>query len=262
MAGTRLECEVHIVTASAAAVQNIINCVKQAGYAVEEIVLEPYASSMAVLDHDELDLGVGIMDIGGGTTDIAVFLDGSIRFTSVLGLGGEHVTNDLSHGLRTPMEQAEEIKKKYGCALQNMVSEDEHVIVSGIHGRAPREIARSVLSAIIEPRMEEIFTLALNELEKSNVYDSLAAGVVLTGGASLLPGTAELAERVLGLPAKIGTPIVSGGLVETVKSPIYSTSVGLIQYAVNKKPDTGFSRRSGFIKKIIDQVREYFEDAF
>ena len=262
MAGTRLECEAHIVTASAAAVQNIINCVKQAGYSGEEIVLEPYASSMAVLNHDELDLGVGIMDIGGGTTDIAVFLDGSIRFTSVLGLGGEHVTNDLSHGLRTPMDQAEEIKKKHGCALQNLVSEDEHVNVSGIHGRAPREIARSVLSAIIEPRMEEIFTLALNELEKSNVYDSLAAGVVLTGGASLLPGTAELAERVLGLPAKIGTPIVSGGLVETVRSPIYSTSVGLIQYAINKKPDTGFTVKGGFIKKFIDQIKEYFEDAF
>ncbi|TFH00922.1 MAG: cell division protein FtsA, partial [Calditrichales bacterium] len=204
MAGTRLECEVHIVTASSAAVHNIANCVKQAGYNVEEIVLEPYASSLAVLNIDELDLGVAIMDMGGGTTDIAVFLDGSIRFTSVLGLGGEHVTNDLSHGLRTPMDQAEEIKKKHGCALQGMVSEDELVVVKGIHGRAPREIARSVLSAIIEPRMEEIFTLALKELEKSDVYDSLAAGVVLTGGGSLLPGTAELAERVMGIPAKIG----------------------------------------------------------
>ncbi len=142
MAGTRLECEVHIVTSSAASVQNIVNCVKQAGYSVEEIVLEPYASSLAVLNHDELDLGVAIMDIGGGTTDIAVFLDGSIRFTSVLGVGGEHVTNDLSHGLRTPMDQAEEIKIKHGCALQSMVAEDEHVMVSGIHGRAPREIDR------------------------------------------------------------------------------------------------------------------------
>ncbi len=155
MAGTRLECEVHIVTASTAAVNNILNCVKQSGYAVEEIVLEPYASSLAVLDKDELDLGVAIMDIGGGTSDIAVFFDGSIRFTSVLGLGGEHVTNDLSHGLRTPMDQAEEIKKKYGYALQSMTREDDLVVVPGIHGRAPREIARSVLSAIIEPRMEE-----------------------------------------------------------------------------------------------------------
>jgi cell division protein FtsA len=262
MAGTRLECEVHIVTSSAASVQNIINCVKQAGYSVEEIVLEPYASSLAVLNHDELDLGVAIMDIGGGTTDIAVFLDGSIRFTSVLGLGGEHVTNDLSHGLRTPIDQAEEIKKKHGCALQSMVSEDEHVMVSGIHGRAPREIARSVLSAIIEPRMEEMFTMVLSELEKSGVYDSLAAGIVLTGGASLLPGTEELAERVIGIPAKIGTPIVSGGLVETVKSPIFSTSVGLIQYAVKRKPEMGSSGKGGILKKLVDQIKDYFEDVF
>lgn len=262
MAGTRLECEVHIVTASAASVQNIVNCVKQAGYSVEEIVLEPYASSLAVLNHDELDLGVAIMDIGGGTTDIAVFLDGSIRFTSVLGVGGEHVTNDLSHGLRTPMDQAEEIKIKHGCALQSMVSEDEHAMVSGIHGRAPREIARSVLSAIIEPRMEEMFTMVLSELEKSGVYDSLAAGIVLTGGASLLPGTEELAERVIGIPAKIGTPIVSGGLVETVKSPIFSTSVGLIQYAVKRKPEMGSSGKGGILKKLVDQIKDYFEDVF
>jgi cell division protein FtsA len=229
---------------------------------VEEIVLEPYASSLAVLNHDELDLGVAIMDIGGGTTDVAVFLDGSIRFTSVLGLGGEHVTNDLSHGLRTPMDQAEEIKKKHGCALQSMVSEDEHVMVSGIAGRAPREIARSVLSAIIEPRMEEMFTMVLSELEKSGVYDSLAAGIVLTGGASLLPGTAELAERVIGIPAKIGAPIVSGGLVETVKSPIFSTSVGLIQYAVKRKPEMGTSQKGCMLKKFVDQIKDYFEDVF
>jgi cell division protein FtsA len=262
MAGTRLECEVHIVTASAAAIQNITNCVKQSGYSVEEIVLEPYASSLAVLDQDELDLGVALMDIGGGTTDVAVFLDGSIRFTSVLGLGGENVTNDLSQGLRTPMDQAEEIKKKHGCALQSMVSEGDHVLVDGIHGRAPRELARSVLSAIIEPRMEEMFTMALSELEKSDVYDSLAAGIVLTGGASLLPGTVELAERVIGVPAKIGLPIVSGGLVETVKSPIFATSVGLVKYAVNKKPPMGSKSSSSIFKRFIDQIKDYFEDAF
>jgi cell division protein FtsA len=262
MAGTRLECEVHIVTTSAAAIQNIVNCVKQAGYGVEEIVLEPYASSLAVLDEDELDLGVALMDIGGGTSDIAVFFDGSIRFTSVLGLGGEHVTNDLSHGLRTPMDQAEEIKKKYGRAIQNMSNEDELVVVSGIHGRAPREIAQSVLCAIIEPRMEEIFTLALRELEKSDVYDSLGAGMVLTGGASLLPGTVELAERVLGLPVKIGIPTVSGGLVETVKSPIYATSVGLIHYALERRSeDKKFLHKSG-LKKLINKIKENLEDLF
>jgi cell division protein FtsA len=262
MAGTRLECEVHIVTASTASVQNITNCVRQTGYEVEEIVLEPYASSLAVLDEDELDLGVALMDIGGGTSDIAVFFDGSIRFTSVLGLGGEHVTNDLSHGLRTPMDQAEEIKKKYGRALQNMNSEDDLVMVSGIHGRAPREIAQSVLCAIIEPRMEEIFTLTLRELEKSDVYDSLGAGMVITGGASLLPGTAELAERVLGLPVKVGTPTVSGGLVETVKSPIFATSVGLIQYALRRNSDDKKVSHKSNIRRWIDKIKENLEDLF
>jgi cell division protein FtsA len=262
MAGTRLECEVHIVTASTASVQNITNCVRQTGYEVEEIVLEPYASSLAVLDEDELDLGVALMDIGGGTSDIAVFFDGSIRFTSVLGLGGEHVTNDLSHGLRTPMDQAEEIKKKYGRALQNMNSEDDLVMVSGIHGRAPREIAQSVLCAIIEPRMEEIFTLTLRELEKSDVYDSLGAGMVITGGASLLPGTAELAERVLGLPVKVGTPTVSGGLVETVKSPIFATSVGLIQYALRRNSDDKKVSHKSNIRRWFDKIKENLEDLF
>ena len=262
MAGTRLECEVHIVTASAAAMQNIFNCVKQAGYAVDEIVLEPYASSLAVLDKDELDLGVAIMDIGGGTSDIAVFFDGSIRFTSVLWIGGEHVTNDLSHGLRTPMDQAEDIKKESGCALQSMCKEDELVIVPGIHGRSPREISRNVLAAIIEPRMEEMFSLALSELEKSDVYDSLGAGMVITGGASLLPGSVELAERVIELPVKIGSPIVSGGLVETVKSPIFATGVGLIQYAVNRKPEERGIGKSDIFKRFIDKIKDYFEDLF
>jgi cell division protein FtsA len=263
MAGTRLECEVHIVTASSASIQNIINCVEKAGYTVDEIVLEPYASSLAVLDDDELDLGVAIMDIGGGTTDLAIFFDGSIRFTSVIGLGGQHVTADLSHGLRTPMEQAEEIKKKYGFAMQSMVEEDEIIRVLGIHGRAPREISRGVLCAIIQPRMEEIFGLSLNELERSGMYDSLGAGVVLTGGASLLPGSVELAEKTMGLPVKVGLPVVRGGLAETVNSPMYATGVGLIQYALsigdNKDKDNG---EKSIFEKFFQKVKEYFEDLF
>jgi cell division protein FtsA len=262
MAGTRLECEVHIVTAATASVQNIINCVRQAGYSVDEMVLEPYASSLAVLDEDELDLGVAIMDIGGGTSDLAVFFDGSIRYTSVIGLGGQHVTNDISHGLRTPMEQAEEIKMKYGCASQDMIDQEELIMVPGIHGRAQREIARSVLSAIIEPRMEEIFSMALRELEKSDVYNSLGAGVVLTGGASLLPGTVELAEKVLGLPVKIGTPTVSGGLVDTIKSPIYATAVGLIHYAIKSTPEEGKYSKDGLLKRMGDYIKELFDDLF
>jgi len=263
MAGTRLECEVHIVTASSASIQNIVNCVQKAGYEVDEIVLEPYASSLAVLDNDELDLGVAIMDIGGGTTDLAIFFDGSIRFTAVIGLGGQHVTADLSHGLRTPMEQAEEIKKKYGFAMQSMIEEDEIIRVPGIHGRAPREISRGVLCAIIQPRMEEIFSLSLNELERSGMYDSLGAGVVLTGGASLLPGSVELAEKTLGLPVKVGLPVVKGGLAETVNSPMFATGVGLIQYALSRTSDdkTSEKGKSSF-EKFVHRIKEYFEDLF
>ena len=263
MAGTRLECEVHIVTASSASIQNIVNCVQKAGYDVDEIVLEPYASSLAVLDDDELDLGVAIMDIGGGTTDIAIFFDGSIRFTAVIGLGGQHVTADLSHGLRTPMEQAEDVKKKYGYALQSMVKEDEIIRVPGIHGRTPREISRGVLCAIIQPRMEEIFSLSMNELERSGMYDSLGAGVVLTGGAALLPGSVELAEKTLGLPVKVGLPIVRGGLSETVKSPIYATGVGLIQYALARESDGKKQRKEeSAFEHFFQRIKEFFEDLF
>jgi len=232
MAGTRLEAEVHIVTAAAASAQNIANCIEAAGCSVDDIVLEPYASSLSVLHPDERDLGVCIIDIGGGTTDIAMFFDGSIRYTSVIGLGGHHVTGDLSQGLRTSVEQAEEIKKKYGIAMQSLLEKDELIRVAGVGGRAPREISRSVLSAIIQPRMTEMFQLALREMQKSDVFDSMGAGIVLTGGASLLEGAADLAEEVMGFPVKIGIPKASGGLVETVQSPIYATGVGLIYFAL------------------------------
>lgn len=261
MAGIRLEAEVHIVTAAAASAQNIVNCIHEAGYDVADIILEPYASSLAVLDADERDLGVCIMDIGGGTTDIATFFDGSIRYTSVIGLGGQHVTNDLSQGLRTPMEQAEEIKKKYGLALQTLLEKDELIQVPGVGGRAPREISRSVLSAIIQPRMEEMFQLALREIEQSDVFDYLGAGVVLTGGASLLEGTVELAERVLGMPVKIGIPSASGGLVESVKTPVFATGVGLLHYALRHGDEIDGDQPLGFLW-IMDRLRNLFDNLF
>lgn len=261
MAGVRLESEVHIVTAAAASAQNIVNCIMEAGYDVADIVLEPYASSIAVLEPDERDLGVCIIDIGGGTTDIAMFFDGSIRYTSVIGLGGQHVTSDLSQGLRTSMDQAEEIKKKYGVALQTLLESDELIKVPGVGGRASREISRSVLSAIIQPRMEEMFSLALREMEKSNVFDSMGAGVVLSGGASLLEGTVELAERVMGMPVKIGEPIVSGGLVETVKSPIFATGVGLVYYAFDYGENGLIDDKASF-GWIVNRLKEIFENLF
>ncbi len=261
MAGTRLEAEMHIVTAAIASAQNIINCIHQAGYEVADLVLEPYASSLSVLHPDELDMGISLIDIGGGTTDIAMFFDGSIRYTSVIGLGGQHVTSDLSHGLRTTMEQAEEIKKKHGIAMHKLLREDVLISVPGVGGRAAREIARSVVCGVIEPRMEEIFTLAMQSMEKSGVLDSMGAGVVLTGGASLLEGADILAEKILGLPVKIGKPKVSGGVSKAVESPIYATGVGLIYYAL-KHGATNLSQDTGNIQNWLDRVKNIFENLF
>jgi len=260
--GIRLEAEVHIVTAAATSVQNIVNCIKEAGYEVAQKVLQPYASSMAVLDKDELDLGVCIIDIGGGTTDIAMFFDGSIRHTSVVGLGGNNVTYDLSQGLRTSMTQAEEIKIKYGLAMQSLLEKEELIKVPGVGGRAAREISRGVVAAIIESRMEEIFQLALKEMRRSNVADSMAAGVVLTGGASLLSGIAELAERVMGMPVKIGLPFVKGGLVETVNSPAYATGVGLIYFALAHDGNDEPSKPSHIFAWLFKHMKDIFNNLF
>jgi cell division protein FtsA len=261
IAGTRLEAEVHLVTAAAASAQNLVQCIVEAGYEVCDIVLEPYASSMSVLNPYERELGVTIIDIGGGTTDIAMFFDSSIRFTSVIGIGGHQVTSDLSQGLRTSIEQAEEIKKKYGCALESLITQDRLIKVPGVAGRAPREISRGVLAAIIQPRMEELFALAAREMEKSDIYDSMGAGVVLTGGASILEGAAELAERVMGLPARIGNPNVDGGLIETVNSPIFATGVGLIYYGLSYGENNRFGRKTHF-NDILKRLKEIFENLF
>ncbi len=262
MSCTRLEAEVHIVTAAAAAAHNIINCIRQAGYDVADIVLEPYASSLAVLEDDERALGVGIVDIGGGTTDIAIFFDGSIRYTSVIGLGGEHVTADISHGLHTSREQAEEIKKKHGVAFQGLLEEDELIRVPGVGGRKPREISRAVLSGIIQPRMSEMLALAMREMEKSNIVDYLGAGIVFTGGAAMLEGLEELAERELGMPVKIGKPHINGGLVESVDSPMYATGVGLLQYAILYRDQEMEDPDDKGIGWVMSRLRRFFEDLF
>ncbi len=261
MSGTRLEAEVHIVTAAAASAQNIVNCIHDAGYEVADIVLEPYASSLAVLDTDEKELGVAIVDIGGGTTDIAVFFDGSIRSTSVLGLGGQHLTSDISQGLRTSAEQAEEIKKSFGVAVQTLIEKDELIKVPGVGGRQSRDVSRVLLSGIIQPRMEEILQLAMKEMEKSKIIEFIGAGVVLTGGAALLKGIVPLAERVFGMPVKIGKPIVSGGLEDSVDSPMYATGVGLIHYALKHEDEDEGIDKTGF-NWILNRFRAFFDDLF
>ncbi len=231
MCGVRLEAEAHIITGAASACRNIIRAAERAGVHVEELVLEPLASANAVLASDERDLGVALLDIGGGTTDVAVFFEGSIRHTAVIGLGGSNVTNDLAIGLRTPVERAELLKLGSGCALTSMVRPDETVKVPSVGGRPDRDISRHMLAMMIEPRVEEIFAMANREIRKSHVADLLGAGVVLTGGASSLPGMPELAEQVFDLPVRRGIPTGVTGMVEAISDPRFATGVGLAQHA-------------------------------
>ncbi|MFP5212965.1 MAG: cell division protein FtsA [Acidobacteriota bacterium] len=230
MAGVRLEAKVHIITGAISAVQNIVKCCERAGLHVQDVVLESLASSESVLDTDERHLGVALVDIGGGTSDVAVFLDHAIRYSCVVGLGGNHITSDISVGLRTSMEEAEKIKKKYGCALAEWVNQQDVIEVCSVGGQRSRQLAQSILTEIIEARVEEIVKIIEWELVRSGYLESLNAGVVLTGGVSLLPGIRELAERTFDLPVRIGTPFNFGGLGDVVKNPIYATAAGLLLY--------------------------------
>ena len=228
MNGVRLEAKVHIVTGAVTSAQNIIKCCNRAGLNVSDIILQQLASSEAVLSSDEKELGVVLVDIGGGTTDIAIFSGSSLLFTSVLTLGGNHLTNDVAVGLRTPAHEAEKIKLKYGCSTAGMVHKDETIEVPSVGGRAPRVLSRQILAEIIEPRMEEIYTLVHQELMRSGCEDMVAAGIVLTGGTSIMEGTTELAEQIFNLPVRRGVPTRIGGLVDVVRSPMYATGVGLV----------------------------------
>jgi cell division protein FtsA len=231
MAGVRLEAEVHIITGAASACRNVLRAAEKAGLSVDDLVLEPIASADAVLTQDEKDMGVALLDIGGGTTDVAVYYEGSVRHTAVIGLGGANVTNDLAIGLRTPVERAEQLKLEAGCALTSMVRPDETVRVPSVGGRPDRDISRHMLAMMIEPRAEEIFAHAAKEIRKHPASDLLGAGVVLTGGASLLPGMAELGEQVLEMPVRRGAPIGFSGLIEVVSDPRFATGVGLAMHA-------------------------------
>lgn len=230
MNGVRLEARVHLVTAATASVQNIVKCTSRCNLGVSDVVLEPLASAEAVLTPDEKEIGVAVVDIGGGTTDVIVYVEGAAVHTSVIPIGGLNLTNDIAQGLRTPVAEAERIKIKYGCAASSMIEPDETIEVPSVGGRAPRVMNRDVLVQIIEPRAEEIFYAVHHVLNETGYLDMLGSGVVLTGGATLLDGMPELAEQILNMPVRRGTPLGVGGLSDVVKSPSYATAVGLLKY--------------------------------
>ncbi len=263
MSGVRLEARVHIVTGAVASAQNIIKSCNKAGVDVGDIVLEQLASSEAVLTPDEKDLGVALVDIGGGTTDIAIFVDGAIKHTSVLSLGGNHLTNDIAVGLRTPSAEAEKIKQISGCCLSSMVGKDETIEVPSVGGREPRILSRQLLAEILEPRVEEIFTLVNREIVKSGYEDLIASGVVLTGGSAILPGMPELAEQIFDLPVRRGKPIGIGGLTDVVNSPIYATGVGLVKYGSRNMQTRNFViGQENLFDRVTRRMKEWFGEFF
>jgi cell division protein FtsA len=262
MTGMRLEVNVHIVTGSTSSVANVIKAIEKADLVVDELVLEPFAAAYAVLNDDERELGCVLIDMGAGTTDIAAFLDGSIKHTAVLGIGGKNVTNDIAIGLRTPLEQAERLKCLHGSALAALVDSREMIIVPGVGGRESKEVSRSVLAAIIEPRAEEIFSLVARELKKANLNESLASGVVLTGGASRLNNIADLAEQIFDLPAKLGNPECTIEGSDDKIGPEYASAVGLVRYGLQSEQMSGIrhGRRKG--SRFLDKIKNIFSEYF
>src|SRR5271156_566591 len=262
MSGVRLEAKVHLVPGADSAAQIIIKCAQRCGLVVEDIVLEQLASSFAVLTEDEKELGVCIVDVGGGTTDIAVFGNGAIRHTAVIPIAGDQVTNDIAVSMRTPTQYAEDIKIRYACALSQLANPDESIEVPSVGDRPARRLARQTLAEIVEPRYEELFGLVREELRRSGFEEVIAAGIVLTGGSAKMEGAIELAEEVFHMPVRLGIPQYVSGLTDVVRNPIYSTGVGLLLYARdNVLP--GRQRRSlGSAKTVIDRMRSWFQGNF
>ncbi|MDB6061843.1 MAG: cell division protein FtsA [Verrucomicrobiaceae bacterium] len=251
MSGVRLEAKVHLVTCAVNAAQNIEKCIRRCGLEVEEIILEQLASSYAVLTDDERELGVCLVDIGGGTTDIAIFTEGAIRHTGVIPIAGDQVTNDIAMALRTPTQFAEEIKIKYACALTQLARADETIKVPSVGDRPPRDLSRQALAEVVEPRYDELFTLVQAELRRSGYEDMIAAGIVLTGGTSKMEGVVELAEEIFHTPVRIGVPQDVLGLTDIVRNPIYSTGVGLLHYGIKQQRGAG-ARHSARQRKTRD----------
>ncbi|MBW2037178.1 MAG: cell division protein FtsA [Deltaproteobacteria bacterium] len=261
MAGVRLEAKIHIVTGAVTSAHNIIKCANRAGLDVCDIVLQSLASSEAVLNNEEKDLGVALVDFGGGTTDLAIFRGKSIKHTSVLALGGNNLTKDISVGLRTPIGEAEKIKIKYGTCLTSGIGKDETIEVPGVGGRKPRTLSRQILGEILEPRVEEIFTLINREIYRAGMEEAVTSGVVLTGGSSLLDGVVDVAESVFNLPTRIGKPMGIRGLVDVVNNPMYATAVGLVLYGARFQAKKKFRIRDrNIFNRVMARMKRWFKD--
>jgi cell division protein FtsA len=260
MSGVRLEARVHMVTGAVSAAQNIVKCVRRCGLEVDDVILQQLASAQAVLTEDEKELGVCLCDIGGGTTDIAVFVNGSIHHSAVIPIAGDQVTNDIAIALRTPTHHAEDIKIKYACALTQLANPDETIEVPSVGDRPPRRLVRQTLAEVVEPRYEELFSLVQAELKRSGFEEMVAAGVVLTGGGAKMEGVIELAEEVFHLPVRLGSPQHVAGLVDVIRNPVYSTGVGLLLFgvknvagaALHTRPDAG-------IRGLWERMRGWFQ---
>jgi cell division protein FtsA len=264
MSGVRLEAKVHIVTGADSAAQNIVKCVQRCGLSVDDIVLEQLASSHAVLTEDEKDLGVCVVDIGGGTTDIAVFGGGAIRHTAVIPIAGDQVTNDIAVSMRTPTQYAEDIKIRFACALSQLANPDETIEVPSVGDRPPRRLARQTLAEIVEPRYEELFTLVRDELRRSGLEEQVATGIVLTGGSAKMEGAIELAEEVFHMPVRLGVPQHVTGLVDVVSNPIHATGVGLLLYAKSTfdQQRSAAPLLTGGMKNIVERMKNWFQGNF
>lgn len=261
MAGVRLEAKIHIVTGAVASAHNIVKCANRSGLDVYDIVLESLASGEAVLSEEEKELGVALLDIGGGTTDLAIFSGKNIRHTFVLSLGGNNLTNDIAIGLRAPLSEAELIKKKFGACTTGNINPEDMIEVPGMGGRRSRTLPRQVLAEILEPRMEEIFMLIKREVYRAGMENSMTSGIVITGGTSMLDGVIETAEAVFNLPCRIGRPIRISGLVDVVNNPMYATGVGLVLYGARHQNTKKFRiRDKNVFNRIINRMKKWFKD--
>src|SRR5213075_426374 len=257
MSGVRLEVKVHIVTGAVSAAQNIIKCVRRCGLEVSDLILQPLASTTAVVSEDEKDLGVALVDIGGGTTDVAIFTHGAIRHTAVIPIAGDQITNDIAMALRTPTKDAEDLKQRFGCSLSQLADPQQMIEVPGVGDRGPRELSRKTLAEVIEPRVEELYSLVQAELRRSGYEELLSSGIVITGGSSGMQGMIELGEEVFHMPVRLGLPSYAGGLAEVIRNPRYSTGVGLLMAGISQYQRNQIEKlQSGSFKQIVGRMKK------